>query len=176
MIAWCMILSDDQLSFGMKQSSSSDVLTECVLLPPPVCFQTTIMTFPPESSFFSVHIIKVLKRPIPVSLSLSLSPFPCQWFSNRWVYCWFTHSRKKFTWHDGVCSTHVSHFHLRSPAGWGRTSYPVHLTGMQQEATHRRGSLTRWERPAASVNHNNVIPSGMSASFCALAGVCYKLQ
>lgn len=67
-----------------------------------------LMSFPRESSFFSVNIIKVLRLPfLPLLFSLCL-PLTFHFLANslatREVCCWFTHWPNKSTRHGGVCS------------------------------------------------------------------------
>lgn len=131
--------------FCCKTTPDSHSVISFFPWPLPVCFRTTIMTFPQESSFYSAHIIKALKVPSP---SLAFH-FLASSLATHEVYCWFTHWLNKSAWQDGDCSPPcVSHFHLTTSERWWSASSPVPLAGEPQEAPHlpSLGSLGRWER------------------------------
>lgn len=113
--------------------------------PLPVCFKTTITTFPQESSFYSVHIIKALKvlSPSLVFHFLASGLATCE--SLLLIHV-LTEQIYLTGW--SVLPPCVSHFHLTTSERWWSASSPVSLAGEQQEAPHfaSLGSLGRWER------------------------------
>lgn len=146
--------------------------------PLPVCLTTTIVAFPRESSFYSVHIIKVLKLPFPPSTLCLPLPFYCiaSGLATHEVHCWFTHWVNKSTWQGrSLLLLRVSFSPQKLGERWGSTLSPSPSDSWAAGGLPSLLESLGKVREAGDLGVNSSTPWGVSASYCALAGVGYRV-
>lgn len=162
----------------MRSLSTHYVISLCFFpWPLPVCFKTTIMTFPQESHFNSAHIIKVLKNPSPLPL-FPYSHLTACGSATYGAHCWFTALTEQIYlagWSLlllGAPHSALKPWEVMKPYPWcliGRYTSRRHHTFL-----HR--IIRKGQRASSHAGDNKtVITFSVSASFCAPSGVHYKL-